>query len=230
MLKFNINKQYQLFLMPAVATSASIILVIFILFPQVQKVLSGLSENQLLKQRITVLEQKAVALSSINITAFNQSLKKAFLALPPDRDIPTSVTQVQILASNNGLQIINMTVSGNDAVSTQINNYQIRLEVSGDIASVKNFINDLAKAPRVMSVASLSVTSSKSSSIFNIGILLQSYYQGDQATLGGLDQPITELTIKEQQILSQLDEAVKLIPLTQVDNLPAPQGKLNPFE
>ncbi len=229
LLKFYFNK-YQIFIWPAIGIIVSSSFLILLIIPQITSVGKSDEDISQLKERSTLLNQKLVQLQAIDVAKYRENLNTVLIALPLDKDIPSAISQIQNLAGSNRLEIVEFTIAAAGPTVNSATSYQVKIDLAGDLASIKNFIEQLKQAPRVMTIEKATLAGTKNSLIYQASLAIDVYRQPQQTNLGGLEDPVTALSDSNLSLLARLSKAVKNIPLVSSSNATGPKGKVNPFE
>lgn len=223
--------RYNLFGWPLASIAISILLVAFIIIPQVLDIKKNSDVISNIESRTKNLDSKAASLAEIDTKAYQDNLRVALVVLPEEKDIPSAIGQIQSLISDNKLQLNGMTFAHSDNPnSSSLQNYQIKIDVSGDQLSLKDFINSLKDAPLVMKVSDLEVSSNFKDNGLDSALTLTTYYQGQPQSLGDLEQPVSAINQADSDLLVRLQQRVQNLPLISTSVNLGPRGKADPFQ
>jgi Tfp pilus assembly protein PilO len=222
--------RYNILGWPLASIAISILLIIFIIIPQIL----GLKENNDaisdIKSRTEMLNAKATSLSSVETSTYRDNLKVALTVLPEEKDIPAAIGQVQSLMLANKLTLDGMSFAHSNTGGSGLENYQIKIDATGDQAALKNFINNLKDAPLIMKISGLEITSNSQDSTVSTNLGLTTYYQGSDGNLGGLEDPIKEINQSDSDLLAKLKQRIQSLPLITTAVSSGPRGKSDPFQ
>ncbi|MBI4037368.1 type 4a pilus biogenesis protein PilO [Candidatus Daviesbacteria bacterium] len=209
---------------------ASVIILTLVIIPQFLSYLQIQNQISSIKDRSSSLEVKASELESFDSSAISKDLQVVFAVLPTSQDVPKTVTVLQTLVKNAGLELksVSFTSAGKTADKSSI---QISLTVEGPINLVRNFLISLKDAPQVIQVESIGVQMQRMGGAATADLPLSIYYEDAPKNIGSLDQPLPKLTADEEKLLNQLSNIA--VPLTNYLDATAssvPLGKTDPFQ
>lgn len=223
-------KRYQLLGWPLVSIVISLLLLVFIIIPQLLGIKSTQDSIAQLNTRVGNLNAKANSLNSVDTKSYQDNLNVALIVLPTDKDIPSAIGQIQTLLANNNLQLNGMSFAHSDTPpSAALQNYQIKIDVTSDQNSLKNLVNSLKGAPQIMQVTTLDITGDQRTSSLDSTLTLEIFYQGLPTALGDLEQPVSPLTQADTSLLADLQKRTQGAAQVSSVNL-GPRGKANPFQ
>lgn len=221
--------KYQIYIWPLLGGGISIILLSVVIIPQLFKVIENNKKIKETKQKIELLDKKASDLKQINLADYKDKYSKLNIVLPAQVDVPSAISQIQSLAASSNTQIISFSVALPSS-EAQVDNFSIKLEFKGSSGSIKNFIEQLKNAPRIMTINTIDMTTDKTGSVFDVTLDIHTYFQKQQTILSGVEDSISLLSDKDKEALLNIDKSVKSIPIVSEETISGPKGKSNPFE
>lgn len=230
-------KKYRFFGWPLWSIIVSLLLLFFLVMPQI---FAYLDTNKLIndtEQRAIALNTKAKTLASINTDGYQSNLDLALTVLPENRDIPTTIGQIQTLVGQSGMQLgtvgvtgaDNASVGGSSDSSSGAQSYDVKIDVIGSIDQLNALFEALNNGPEIMKLNGMDLSvSGKGLVDANLNII--TYFQGPPAVLGDIEKPIEGLTKDEIDSLTKIQKQVSPATITSTSvNLP-PRGKTDPFQ
>ncbi len=231
-------RKYRFFGWPLLSIEVSLLLLIFLIIPQI---IAFFNTNKLIsdtQQRVNSLNTKAQTLASIKTDEYQSNLNLALAVLPENRDIPTAIGQVQTVVGESGLQLGSVSFAGNSSggansgtagSGSSAQSYEIKIEVLGSPNQLNALFSNFNNGPEIMKLNGLGITSS-GKGLLDASLTLSSYYQGPPAVLGDVEKPIEGMTPQEIDLLTKIQKQVPPSIVTSSSiNLP-PRGKPNPFQ
>lgn len=219
--------KYRIHLVLFIAAVTSILLVIFIIYPQTVKLLELNSQQQDLVNKIDRLEDKITLLEAVDEGDIKDKLNLTLLALPIEQDLFNFIGFTQTIATQDGFNLVSVQF-GSESMTTRGNSYIVKAAFIGPKQFVKKFLADLEQSYRSVVVEQLELTQIKSLDTVNGAITMRVYYAPLPTTLGQIDSPIQSLTAEDEQVLINLSKLG--VNLAIQSNQLVPRGKPNPFE
>ena len=228
--------EYKLFIYPAVVGLASLVLIIFLIIPQIKNLLANQGNLNEEQKRLNLLDVKAKELEALDTSNINGKLLLTLSALPVDKDLPTIIGVLRNTANQSGiiLQSIHFSQKGDKS-------YIVGADLVGTTSSLGVFLEMIEKSPRVMRVLSIDSGGGGAGNTITASVSIEVFYPPGPKSLGSVDAPLPKLSDKDQVILSNLSKTpvtslisvasgsatpVSLAPAA----VPIPAGKDNPFE
>lgn len=212
------------FLIPIGVIFASILLLIFFIFPQINGLFQ--KQNQMVSERAKLanLKESLSTLSSVDDSVLEQNLKIVALALPPNKDFAAILNAISQTASSTGVslgdfefQIGNITKT--DTVPTGTPNIKISLNISADTSATIAFIKELKKSIPISQVAG-----AKSSGSF-AAIEIVFYYKPFPPQSVTDPEKIRSVSSANQKIIDDIEVPVSL----DLNAISEPQVTVNPL-
>ncbi len=222
-------KKYQNIIIPVAAFVFGLLILIFVTVPQVTKYLDEQKNLAQIKKDKNFYIQKANLLKQISTDTYKDNLNSALLALPSDQDIPGAINQILANLEANKLILQGMTFSNKGTPTGDVNNYQISIQVQGNIESLKNFVNSLTSAGRILTLSHLEFSSLGNTKIVQSSMEMATYFQPLPEKIGGIDQPISLLSSDEQKFISKIRNNQSVSSFAIPDVAPGAAGKSDPF-
>lgn len=234
LLKSPLLEKKQVLILPAISVVICLLLLFLIIIPQL---INFFNSNKLIsqeKERFSLLNEKINQLGNINLPVFKENLDVALIALPAEKDVPGSISQILFLLGKNSLKLdtISLSTVVSDANSVAgVASFNIKLAVSGDATALKNFISNLNKTPRLMKITGLEVSTRKDNSSVQADMNITAYYESLPTTISDLEKPVPQISSQENQILLNIRNATSAVPVSSFEVFSqVPKGKQDPFQ
>lgn len=180
--------------------------VILILFIVVGKF--GISQISTLRSKIkdankthSTLSQKLNILSSISNVSSEWATTTAY-ALPETNPSLQVLSQIRILASNNGLILSDIKVSTSGSGSKGLSSVNSAFSVTGTKESVLGFARGLDNIAPITFISKMQT--SESNGISQAEFNTQTFYAPLPETIPGVTQSVTDLSATEKELITQI--------------------------
>lgn len=224
--KFYLN--FRLYIFPAVVAISSLILILFVIYPQAVKLIKNQRVASDLAKRHQFLETKASTLGSLDEGDLSNKLEFVLAAFPVERDFNNILGLLQKIASQKGFNITLLAVQQSSQVSLQ-ESYTTRLEIVGPKERLKDFISAIESSVRIMKVGTIEISATKQGDIINATITVEVLYAAAPQTFGSVDSPLPNFTKNDEELISKLTTGT--VTVTPPTTFPvSSRGKSNPFE
>lgn len=217
--------QYKLFIFPLVVGISSLILIVFVILPQTIKLVTNQGAEEELFNKSQFLEVKAQDLDNLDQEDLSRKVQYVLGVYPADKDFGNIVGIIQSVTSGAGFNIVALNIGDQNA-----QNYIITLQVSGPRTLLPLLLSTVEKAPRLIRLDSLEISSTSGSQGIEASLGLNILYSPAPTTFGTVDSPLPTLSSEDEELLTTLasqnpiSEGVEEV----VDS--GPRGKANPFE
>lgn len=218
------------FLVPGIVLVIAIFVSALITIPQFLKLFETFRKIDELKQRQAFFQNKIATLEGIDQELYRKNLDTALMALPVDKDIPGVTGSLLVALSGSGMSLDGIAFSSPQGESEKIEEYVLKLEVSGKETDLKNFLDRVKVIPRIIKLSSLDIGIGRSG-MLSASVGFVTLYQPLPKDIGSVDQVVSELTQLDKQSLADIEAKVKILPNeTPVSGGATPvSGKLDPF-
>lgn len=221
--------KYKIFILPGLASVVCLNLLILAIIPQYLKFISTNKTLLELKRRDDVLTAKLITLQKIDPVSYKQAVSTALLALPESQDIPGLISQIMFLISNSRLKLDSMQFSGTSIASGNLGTFQVKVEVSGTGASIKDFMAKTKRTPRVIRIDKLETTGSRTSNDIQASMSLTAFFQVIPTTIGEIEKEVAILNDKDISRISEIRNSQRFFPLSNPVEVGGQRGKDDPF-
>ncbi len=196
---------YKLYIFPTIVALSCLVLVIFVIFPQINVLIGNNKAEKDLFARSKVMEAKANDLETFDDGKLNQDLSVALTVYPTERDYAQVLGLLQRIAGAFGFTVLSgqLGQAGDKSSNTA---YSIKLEISGSRTNFAKMLSIIENSPRVLRVSGIDL-GSRGGSDSVVGTLnIDVYYSPIPTNLGNIDSPLPRLSDKEQSLLSSLSQ------------------------
>ena len=224
----NFYEKFKLFIFPAVVAVSSLMLIVFVIYPQVTKLLSNQQIAAELKNKSKTLDTKAQALENYNPDDLDLKVKSALSSFPSEKDYITVLRLLQNIVAQSGFTTVSLSLGGSSEKGAGTQSYGLKLDVLGQVTKLADLLSNIESSYRLMRVSGLETSPGKDSQIsasFNIDVL----YAQAPNDFGSVDSPLPQLSEKEQAILGRL-ESVAMVNQEKIASQSGLRGKVDPFE
>lgn len=220
--------KYQPVIIPSVIVVVCVILFFTFTLPQIFKIQANQKQLSELKQKNDFYSEKLLALGKIEPQSYRDNLSASLVALPDDRDIPGVIGLITQTVNASGMVLEAIAFAAPTAPTPNINNYQIRIQVTGGMPELKIFNEKIKQVPRVMKLSYVELSTSIGGKT-DASLELTAYFQPLPSNIGSVDDPLSQLTQQDLQNLDRLKNYITPVSI-ETSNQPAgPVGKSDPF-
>jgi Tfp pilus assembly protein PilO len=220
--------KYKQFILPVFVGLICLLLIVFLLIPQIINyfaIQKTISANQ---SRLRKLNNKIASLEKIDLESYKGKINTALVAVPSDKEVPSAIGQLLFLINSSALKLEAMNISSAVVPAGSLSSYTIKIEASGDLKAVRDLIERVRGAPRIMNVASIELNQSPNNQL-RAGFVFNLYFQQNAAASVDIDKAVSLLSPKEEEILAALTSYAKTVPTTTNAEIVGPRGKEDPF-
>lgn len=223
----NFYTNYKLYIFPAVVALSSLFLIIFAIYPQTKNLIENQKTVGELNQKSQFLNNKVSALESYDEEDLSQKAQFVLNALPVDRDLGNTLGLLQYVVAQSGFSINSINFGSAGGKVDNAESFEVKLEVKGTKALLQTLLNNLESSPRLIKIKNFDISSNQNAQSVDVSLVLEILYLQLPKSFGAVDSPITQLTQKDEAMISSLEQAIKLVPATSARSS---KGKANPFE
>ncbi len=205
----DLYSKYKFIVWPIASGISCIIVLVFIVIPQLYVYIKSRGEVDNLKSQITILTAKAAELQNID-SAYNKTSLQAILnVLPADSKVPESFVLLQGLINTSGLVLKDVTYNAPSTPTT--NNYHLIITVGGDITGLRTFLNKLNQIPRVFTADSLGIQIQLDGAEITATIPVTVYFDSNLTSSINLENSdVPKFTSSDQKFIESLTEKIAL--------------------
>lgn len=226
-IKFYYAHQLQIF--PVIVVLASLFLIMFVIYPQVVRLISNQQTIGDLNKRSNFLGSKAVALENYNEQGLSNKVGFVLTTLPVEKDYGNVLDLMQQLTAQFGFNVDSISFGGSSIKQGELGSFAIQLDVKGPRAMFQDLLSALENSFRLVRVNSIDITSKQDSQIFSASLGLDALYSELPKDFGNTDSPLPDLSQKDEELIVKLEDLMRSIP-SSASAIESPRGKSNPFE
>lgn len=225
LIKFYLN--FRIFIFPAVVVLSSLILIVFIIYPQIVKLI----KNQKVQVDVIIksefLEAKASVLEDLDEGELESRVASALNAYPAEEDLSNIIGLLQNIATNNGFAVSEISVQKASGGTGETFKFGVGMETVGPENLVGQFIAGIESSARLMKVSSIDVTPIVGGDLADISLGIDVFFAPAPQTFGSVDSPLPEVSKKDEELIARLKSKPISAPPPASS---VPRGKVNPFE
>lgn len=219
-------QKYKLYVFPAIVVLSSLVLIIFVIYPQAVKLITDHKDEGDILNKSKFLEAKAQTLENIDPAVLNKKVDFALSSYPTEKDFVSVIAILQNITTQSGYTIVSISL-GSGSTDSKIQSYDIKLDVSGSRSLLPILLTTIESSPRLMKVSSVEIVSGGSTDASTIALTVNILYSSAPKEFGEVDSDLPELSSKDEEIVAKLARSGSIPPIsTQL----GPRGKTNPFQ
>lgn len=221
---------YRLYIFPGIVALSSLILVLFVIYPQTIKLINNQQVQGEVLSRSNFLEAKAQALESYDFEDLNKKVNFAVGSYPTEKDFVFSINLLQGLISQSGFNVISLNLGSNSGQNSDLQSYNLRVQVQGPIILFPTLLSRIENSPRIMKVSTIEVNSEKDPQKATADLVVDVYYSSAPKEFGNINSELPELSPEDEAVISKLAKSGTSILQPPISSQIGPRGKENPFE
>ncbi len=220
--------KYNLYIFPAVVALASLFIILFVIYPQVIKLIDNQGVIEGLMNKSKLLENKVSALESYDSTDLSGKLESALATLPGEKDFGSVVGLLQKLTLELGFGINSISFGNTAGKVGNANSFEVKMELKGSRAMLQSLLDNLENSPRLVRIKSIDISSNQAIEALNIALAIEVLYSPLPRDFGSPDSPVPLLSQKDEELIARIMQEAETS-----GSMEAPissRGKSNPFE
>lgn len=221
--------QYRLYIFPIVVAISSLILIGFVIYPQISALINSSRKETDVRNKLKVMEAKAQVLENYDEADLARKVDFTLAAYPQEKDFTTTVALLQKLTSESGFNIITLGLGGSRSETLAQQSYNVKLEILGLKTLLTNLVGNIETSSRIMRVSTIEITSTREANVISAVLGIEVLFSSLSASFGSLDSPLPTLSQKEEELITKLAATIALQAPSYAVPL-GPRGKANPFE
>ena len=198
---------YKIFIFPIIIIFCSLILIVFVIYPQIVKLIRNQKDLGALMNKSQFLSTKVLALDNLDGGDLSKKVGLSLSSYPSDKDFGYVIGIVQNISAQSGYNVVSISL-GESAKGNQ--SYAVKMQLIGSVSLLPILISNIENSNRLMRVSSVETTSRDSASV-NVSLSLDVLYSALPSTFGTEDSPLPELAQKDEELLSKLAKATPVI-------------------
>lgn len=225
---------YGFYLWPALVLVTIVYLLVNIDLPKIREIQATRQELTGIQERLANLSAKSNLLASLNVSKLKEDQQKIDLVLPDGKDAPSILRNLEASATVSGVTINDFDlVPGKIAVATvsgeKSNEIPIKIEVSGTMPQIINFLEKITNIGRAMGLRNLEIELKEDSTSDKTRVEFVAYFLAPSealAKVGNVDEPLSVWGPQENETLVKIYQRELLPP----SSIVAPAGKPDLFK
>lgn len=224
---------YRLYIFPIIVGLSSLILIIFVVYPQTVKLIQNQKKEAESVNKYKFLEVKAQTLDSLDLEDLNRKVSFAINAYPTDKDFVSAFALLQNLTTQSGFNTLSISLGSGISKEAGGKSYNLKLDVLGPSSLLPMLLSNIENSPRLIRVSSVEAAAiGKDPKGVNISLSVDLLYSSALADFGSTDSHLPELSQQDEEAVAKLVRA-SVLPSTKTTTPigpVGPRGKENPFE
>lgn len=221
---------YRLYIFPFVVVLSSLILIVFVIFPQTMKLITNQKAESEMINKSSLLETKAQTLETLDEKDLNQKVGYAINSLPTDKEFISDMAVLQDITARSGFSAVSIVIGNNISSDANTQSYNIKLEVLGPSTMLQNLLTNIEDSPRLVRVNSVEASVGKGAQNTATSLDVSVLFSAAPKNAGGIDTPLPTLSQKDEEILVKLARSGAISQQPQTFFSLGSRGKTNPFE
>lgn len=228
LIKNGLVEKYKIVLVPLMVLVLATVIIILVTIPQFLKLFETFKTIDELNQKKAFYQQKEKELEAINEGKFREDLDTALIALPVEKDIPGVMGELLVALGGSGMDLDGITFSTSPVESEQTQEYAITIDASGEESTLRNFLERVTVAPRLVKLNSIEVSRGTGQTV-STSITFVTFYQLLPKTIGSVDDKLPKVTQADTQVLADIAAKIRSFPKANNQGSQSTIGKLDPF-
>lgn len=219
-------QKYRLYIFPVSVAISCLILIIFIIYPQVVKLIQGSRLQQDFSTRSKFLEAKASALENYDEADLQRKVSFVLASLPSEKDFTNMVSLLQRLTAKSSFSILSLSLTTVQS-SSKDQSYGVKVEMVGPKTLLSSLLSSIENSPRIMRVSTIDITSGRIADVVSATLTVEVFFAQVLDSFGTVDSPLPKLSDKDEELISRLATTQPII------TTPIPssaKGRSDPFE
>ncbi len=222
---------YRLYIFPATVAFSCLILIIFVIYPQMIKLIGDQKVESDFKFRANFLESKIQALESYDETDLSRKINYALNVYPAERDFGNALGLLQGIVSQTGFNIVSLNFGESSTKQVNSQSYALKMEASGARSLLSVLLSNIESANRLMKVSNVEISGSGDQQSVNVVLGIDILYASIPGSFGSVDSPLPEISQKDEELITRLSAFFPVtVDVSQTPTIIGPRGKSNPFE
>lgn len=227
-------KLYRFEIFQAAAIVITVILLLTVIFPQLQRQWYRFTLMQETQKDIQNLKEKQALLASFDQSELENTYKGMMSVLPKDKALGTMMSGIDKLATDYGMTLVSFSFDSVGSIGTQsatkktakkettvYSTVPITVTVEGTLTNIKNFLDSANRTRPLYLIKNFDLTFSPKDATFRSKILLDGMYLPLPKTLGSVSSSLTPFSDREVSIITKVTGFSEI---TRIEN-----QNVNPF-
>ncbi len=209
------DSEYYSFTLIGITVFVCVMLISFVIIPQIGSWFSIREEVIATRQRIRVLKDNIAFMNNLDRNRLTAEVETATTALPLEKDFNNILSVISDAAMTSGVSMNDFSfnvgaVEGktkNDQKKSGLNSMRVTVVLSGPVQNVRKFISQVEKSLPLSEVVALDGTDQ------SVAVTVQFYQKGFPAVKIDDEQPLSTLPAEKLGILQKLQSMKKPMPV-----------------
>jgi Tfp pilus assembly protein PilO len=211
-------RKYRDLVISLVMIFISVMGTIFGIVPAISKVVSMRRNSVALAKTIQILRTKITILESQDENTYRDQLAQLVAAVPQDKSLPTLFATLDGLGAQSGVTLTEFTLSrlgsiaSGSAVKLSAEEQKIgssllpfTIIVSGNYDQIYAFLSQVNSVRRFFRVNNFDISFANTSAI-TVHMGMDAFYSPFSTSIGAVDSPLTPLSQKEVDLITQISQ------------------------
>lgn len=240
-----------LFVPPVLAILVCLLIAFFVVWPRFNDVLRLQKSNKILVENALALEQKVIALQSVDKSKLKSQLLAASQLVPSDKNIFNFIAQAEETRNSSGVAITNLSVgtvgqfgtakpdasqktaptpppaTNDSAPAAGASEVQMKLSLTSDYKSLLQFLDGVYALPRVVIVKDIAFASVESQ--ITTSMTINALWQPLPGELASVQAPLLKLTKSQEDLLAKIETSGTSITVQAVPEAEGRNDIFTPF-
>lgn len=156
-------KHYKDFLLPIGVILVSILVIVYVVFPQIQQYFNSQDLVKAEQQKLDALNSNYNLLTSLDDAKIAANLDTLSAALPPEKDFAGIIDAISYVSAKTGVAVGNFEFSLGDLSASNFGgtaypSTKIDISLKGDTKSIVEFAHELTKTMPIAEVTALNIS------------------------------------------------------------------------
>lgn len=220
--------KYRQYVVPGIVLVIALLISGLVTVPQIFRLFETFKTIDELNKQKEFYQNKNAELQTLDLVTYQEDLDTALLALPVDKNITGVTGELLTALSGSGMTLDGITFANTPLESEKIEEFTLRMDVSGTETELKNFLERVKMTPRIVKMTSLEIGKSKDSRMA-ISVGFVTLYQQLPKNISAVDEPLPSISQDESKILAGIKAKAESLPSATSNSGTGNIGKLNPF-
>jgi Tfp pilus assembly protein PilO len=212
-------KHYKEFLLPVGVILVSILVIVYVVFPQIQQYFSSRNLVKVEQQKLDKLKNNYTLLTSLDDAKITADLNTLSLALPAQKDFAGIIDAISYVSAKTGVAVGNFefslgNLSASNFAGTAYPSTKIDISLKGNTKNIAQFAHEITRTMPIAEVTTINITGNSGS------LTILFYYKPFPAQNVSDETQIIPLSVKQTSLIKEVSSWNSI---TQIDlpTLPA---------
>ncbi len=212
--------KYKIYIIPVVACLIAILLVFYLIIPEIQQWFDSQNKMVQVETKINELNQSMNTIKNINSNELDTDVQTATTALPEGKDFADILSSISDAAEQSGTSLGDYSFQVGDLSTTKDltdSFLQLNITLTGNIDHIRQFVSSLQNEFPISRVIEIHLTSNKSAAL-----TIVFYYKAVPQIAYTADTLLQPLSPDEQKIISSLQSQNSAPIVPPIETIPTP--------